>query len=200
MKKTLLFLCLVWISIQTTEAQSQTISDAYLIFKIDRTDDSKRANTRERALELLKQASELDTVQIASLNFSIAHGYESEGRLGKAAPYYEEVIKLIPGYYVPYRALAYYNLRICETLEKKVTESIRLKDNAMNKTSLNEYNMQAKKTITYFEKTLACDTDDDTSRDILISLYKRIKAPELLTSLPSRLKALAANCITLLDD
>lgn len=200
MKKLLLSICLSGLIAFTANAQNNDLADQYMEFKIARSTNSQTELTKTKATELLKHASELNTTQVASLNLAIGRAWETEGRITAAVPYYEAVIKLVPGYYVPYRALAYYNLKKCDTLGKAISESVRLKDPAMNKAALQAYTTQAKKTIAYFEKALACDTDDDTSRDILASLYKSIKEPDLMTTLPTRLKALSADCITLLDD
>ncbi|MGY0036346.1 hypothetical protein [Pedobacter sp. NJ-S-72] len=201
MKKTLLLNLLILLGINNVFAQNQTIKDLYFDYTQTRMDDSKDAVTIETALSLLSRSSELSEKQIANISFHLGRIYETAGTPEKAAPLYENVIRLVPGYYVTYRALGYINLKKCNVLGQKVTESesAKLKDAALNTESYKAYKIQVLKTITCFEKSEACEADERT-HDILASLYKSIKDTTSLTNLPTRLAELGKNCVSLLED
>ena len=199
MKKTLLLNLLILLGINTVFAQNQTIKDLYFDYTQVRMDDSKDAVTIETALSLLNRSSELSEKQIANVSFHLGSIYETAGTPEKAVPLYENVIRLVPGYYVTYRALGYINLKKCNVLGQKVTESAKLKDATLNAESFKTYKIQVLKTIACFEKSEACEADERT-HDILVSLYKSIKDTTSLANLTTRLAELGKDCVSLLED
>lgn len=200
MKKLFLLNILLILGITSAAiAQEKDIKDLYMDYSVARMDPDSIPRAISTALALLNRSSELNEKQIANVNFHLGRIYETNGAADKAIPYYEQAIKLSPGYYVTYRALGYINLRKCDTLGRKVSESVKLKNVAMNQEAYKAYKIQVQKTIAYFEKSQACEPDDD-NLNILKSLYTGIKDTTLLTTLPDRLTALGKDCITLLDD
>ncbi|MBB5638950.1 tetratricopeptide (TPR) repeat protein [Pedobacter cryoconitis] len=199
MKKTLLLNLLIIYGVSSSFAQNQNVKDLYFDYTQTRMDDSKNPATTETALSLLNRSSELNEKQIANISFHLGRIYEAAGSPEKAIPLYENVIRLVPGYYVTYRALGYINLKKCNVLGQKVAESAKLKDAVLNNESYKAYKIQVLKTIALFEKSEACEADERT-HDILATLYKSIKDTTSLASLPARLNVLGKDCISLLED
>lgn len=199
MKKTLLLNLLILTGLTTSFAQTRDIKDMYADYTMNRMVESKSAETIDQGLALLKRSSELNEKQIANINYHVGRLYETGGNAAKAVPYYETVTKLVPGYYVVQLALGYINLKKCDTLGRKVAESAKLKDAALNERSYKAYKAQVTKTIAYFEKAESCEPDERTL-GILTTLYKSIKDTTSLSTISSRLASLPKDCVTLLDD
>lgn len=199
MKKTVLLNLFLLLGIGTAFAQKQDIKELYFDYTQSRMNEDENAITVVRASSLLSRSSELNDKQVANVSFHLARIYESMGKPEKAEPLYEIVTKLVPGYYVTYTSLGFINLRKCDTLGRKVTEAAKLKDAAMHETAFKDYKIQVLKTIPYFEKAEACETDERTL-SILTSLYKSIKDTTSLASLAERKVLLGKDCVSLLDD
>ena len=200
MKLKLLLSLLILSGLNGAIAQSKVvISDLYLDYTLDRMDEARNDQTIERAEALLKRSSELNNNQIANVSFHLARIYETKKLSEKSVPLYETVTKLVPGYYVTYRALGYISLKKCDTLGKNVTAYAKQKNEAMYEQSYKIYKAEALKTIAYFEKAQACDPDERTL-PILTTLYKSIRDTTSLATLPARLAELEKDCVTLLDD
>lgn len=162
-------------------------------------DADEKPNAIAKALALLDRKSELTKTQLGNVTYHLGRLYEEIGEFQKATPYYKTSIKITPGYYVPYRAVGFINFKECNILEKKINDAIRSKDNKLVESLTKDYNALALKTITYLEKSQACDPDDQT-KGMIINLYNKTKNTEGINSLDGRLKKLTTDCITLLED
>lgn len=199
MKKTVLFNLFLLLGISTAFAQKQDIKELYFDYTQSRMNEDQNAATVEKASSLLDRSAELNDKQVANVSFHLARIYESMGKPEKAEPLYEAVTKLVPGYYVTYTSLGFINLKKCDILGRKVSEAAKLKDAALHAIAFKAYKIQVLKTIPYFEKSEACETDERTL-GILTSLYKSIKDTTSLASLPERKVQLGKDCVSLLDD
>ncbi|WP_367867632.1 tetratricopeptide repeat protein [Pedobacter sp. WC2423] len=199
MKKTILLNLLLLFGVSTAFAQKQDIKELYFDYTQSRMNEDQNALTVEKANSLLERSSELNDKQVANVSFHLARIYESMGKPEKAEPLYEKVTKLVPGYYVTYTSLGFINLKKCDTLGRKVSESAKLKNAALNEIAFKAYKIQVQKTIQYFEKAEACETDERTL-SILTSLYKSIKDTTSLASFAERKALLGKDCVSLLDD
>lgn len=197
--KNLLFFLFLFLGIQTTFAQKQDIKDLYFDYLQVRMDADEKPDAITKALSLLDRKAELTKTQLGNVTYHLGRLYEESGENGKAIPYYETSIKITPGYYVPYRALGFINFEECNILEKKTNDAMRSKDNKLVELLTKDYNALVMKTITYLEKSQACDPDDET-KNMIINLYKKTKNANAINSLDTRLEKLSVNCITLLED
>lgn len=198
MKKILLINLLILLGTTSLFAQTKDIRDQYNDYTLVRMTENS-AETINQGLALLKRSSELNDKQIANISYHLGRLYEANGNTAAAIPYYETVTKIIPGYYVTQLALAYINLKKCDTLSIKVAESAKLKNAVQNENNYKAYKAQVLKTIAYFEKAESCEPDERTI-SILTFLYKNIKDTTSLATLPTRLSVLGKDCITLLDE
>jgi hypothetical protein len=198
MKKTYIVIFLFLLTFQSAFSQTKKIEDLYLDYTQVRNSPNRKA-AKEKALALMSRSAELNEKQIANINFHLAGLYEENKEPELAVPHYENVIKIVPGYYVPYRALGFIHLKKCEALGRKVSAAAQTKNAALYAETFKTYKKQALVTLPYFEKAQACDGDDNTL-NIITSLYKSIKEPQLLSTLDTRIKALAQDCVSLLDE
>lgn len=198
MKKLFIASFLMLLAFHPAFSQTKKIEDLYLDYTQVRNSPNRKA-AKENSLALLERSAELNEKQIANVNFHLAGLYEEAKEPQLAVPHYETVIKIVPGYYVAQRALGFINLKKCDELGRKVSAAAQAKNEAMYNESFKVYKKQVLHTIPYFEKSQACDPDDNTLK-ILTGLYKSIKAPQSLTTLDSRLKELAKDCVSLLDE
>jgi len=180
-------------------AQTKSIKDLYWGYLQVRSAPKNKANVINKALELLDRSSELNAKQIANLTYHLGRLYEETGEVDKAVSYYEKSIKLTPGYYVPYRALGFINIKNCNIYSQKMNEAAKAKNAVLHAKAFAAYKTQALKTIGYLEKSQACDPDDETLA-MIKNLYKNIKDNSAIHTLNARLKVKSADCITLLDD
>lgn len=200
MRNTLILCLLFLLGINVSMAQKkQDIQDLYMDYTVIRMNDKQAELTIKTALALLERSAELNSKQIANINYHLGRIYETTATPEKAVAYYEASLKIVPGYYVTHRSLGYINLKKCDTLGRKVTEYAKQKNVALYEDSYRTYKAQALKTIAYFEKAEACDPDDRTNA-ILATLYKSIRDTTSLATLNTRLADLRKDCITLLDD
>jgi len=196
------YLCIAVFSISTFQyalAQQPSVKDLYFDFTNYRMSQENKEDVLRKSLILLSQKNELTVKQQANVNYHIGRLYEETGAPEKSVPYYEETIALSPAYYVPYRALAFINVKKCNEFGVKINDAAKQKNAEIHNQALADYKKQVLKTIPYLEKAQACDPDDETLT-MLVKYYKSIKANEALEKLPEKLKKLAENCITLLDD
>jgi len=198
MTKPFIIALLVLFAFQPAFSQTKKIEDLYLDYTQVRNSPDRKA-AKEKSLALLERSAELNEKQIANVNFHLAGLYEENKEPELAIPHYEKVIKIVPGYYVAQRALGFINLKKCDVLGRKVTAAAQAKNETLYTESLKIYKKQVLLTIPYFEKSQACDPDDNTL-NILTGLYKSIKATQSLATLDNRLKELAKDCISLLDE
>jgi tetratricopeptide (TPR) repeat protein len=189
---------LMLLAFQSAFSQTKKIEDLYLDYTQVRNSPNRKA-AKEKSLTLMERSAELNEKQIANVNFHLAGLYEESKESELAIPYYEKVIKIVPGYYVAQRALGFIHLKKCDVLGRKVTAAAQAKNEVLYAESLKAYKKQVLLTIPYLEKSQACDPDDNTL-NILSGLYKNIKATTSLTTLDGRLKELAKDCVSLLDE
>jgi len=115
MNKSILILLFLFVGIQQISyAQKPDIKDLYWDYIQVRMDTNEKTEAIEKALVLLERKSELTKTQLGNVNYHLGRLYEENGETEKAIPYYEEAIKITPGYYVPYRALGFINFKKCE--------------------------------------------------------------------------------------
>ncbi|PWS30862.1 tetratricopeptide repeat protein [Pedobacter paludis] len=184
---------------QFAYAQKQDIKDLYFDYLQVRMDADEKPEAKTKAIALLQRSSELTKTQLGNVNYHLGRLYEEDGEIEKAVPYYEESIKITPGYYVPYRALGFMYYKKCAELGKKLIEIDKSVNGNSYKKAFDELKALSLKTAKYLEKSQACDPDDETL-DMIKVLYKNLKDDKALTTIKDRLKALSADCVTLLED
>ncbi|KQR69874.1 lipopolysaccharide assembly protein LapB [Pedobacter sp. Leaf176] len=199
MKKIFLIHLILLINLTSVFAQSQNIKDLYWDYSMIRMTQTEKPKAIAVTSELLKRSSELNAKQIANATYHLGRLYEETNQMNLAIPYYEKSIKLTPGYYVPYLALGNHYFKTCKELVAKMNQAAAAKDTALHVKLSEEYKIIANKTVTYLEKSYACDPDDIT-KGMITYLYQTLKNPEAIKTLDSRMKKLADGCITLLDD
>jgi len=198
MKKVLIIAFLMLTALQSAISQTKKIEDLYLDYTQVRNSPNRKA-AKEKALALLDRKTELNAKQLANVNFHLAGLYEENKEPELAIPHYEQVIKLVPGYYVAHRAMGFINLKKCDVLGRKVSAAAQAKNAALHAESFKGYKKQVLLTLPYLEKSQACDPDDNTL-NIITNLYKSIKDTQSLASLDNRLKELAKDNVSLLDE
>lgn len=176
---------MLWIN--SLNAQTKSAKDLYWDFVNYRMDSDKKSEALEQSLKLLEYKAELNEGQAANLNYHIGRLYEETGSPEKSIPYYEQTIALSPGYYVPYRALAFINVKKCNQLGNKMNLAAKDQNMALYTQIFKEYKTQVLKTVPYLEKAQACDGDEQTLA-MIGQLYKSIRSPETLMTLPERIK------------
>ncbi|MDN3585192.1 hypothetical protein QWY86_00830 [Pedobacter aquatilis] len=199
MKKTHLLCFLLFISISSAFSQNKNIVDLYDDYTTIRMTPDEKPKAIAIGLSLLNRKSELKPKQIANVTYHVARLLEETNMMSKAIPYYEESIKLTPGYYVPYLALGNEYFKTCKELVAKMNQAADANDTALHGKLSAEYKPLANKTASYLEKSYACDPDDIT-KGMITYLYQTLKNTEAIKSFDTRIKQLEQGCITLLDD
>ncbi|PWS27418.1 hypothetical protein DHW03_07345 [Pedobacter yonginense] len=180
-------------------AQKQDIKDLYFDYLQVRMDADEKPEAKAKAIALLQRSSELSKTQLGNVNYHLGRLYEEDGEIEKSVPYYEESIKITPGYYVPYRALGFMYYKKCKDLAQKLTTINQSGTGTAGNKASEEFKSLSLKTAKYLEKSQACDPDVETL-GMIKALYKNIKDDRALATLNDRLKALSADCVTLLED
>ncbi|RZK83560.1 MAG: hypothetical protein EOO98_17440 [Pedobacter sp.] len=198
MKKTFLLSFLLFISISSAFSQTK-IDDLYEEYTMLRMTNDEKPKAIAIGLSLLNRKSELKPKQIANVTYHVARLLEETNMMSKAIPYYEESIKLTPGYYVPYLALGNEYFKACKELVAKMNQAADANDTVLHGKLSAEYKPLASKTAAYLEKSYACDPDNIT-KGMITYLYQTLKNTEALKSFDTRIKQLEQGCITLLDD
>lgn len=199
MTKTLTICLFLLLITKLTFSQTSTVKEKYWDYTQVRMVPGQQKEAITKALDLLEHKTELNEKQIANISFHLGRLYEETAQPEKSVPYYEECIKIVPGYYVPYRALAAMRLEKSNILSGKLNEAGKQKNIPLYNQYLAEYKKEALITLSYLEKAQACDPDEETLAMINF-YYKSIKDSQSITTLDARLKKLAENCVTLLDD
>jgi len=199
MKKLLFSILLIVAGTQFGFSQNKSIKDLYWDYSQIRMTDTKRPKAIELAEALIKRSSELTKIQLGNVSYHLARLYEETGETEKAIPYYEEAIKITPGYYVPYRALGFIFIKKCNAIGGKMNEAGMAKDLKLYGELYAQYKLLAFKALPNLEKSQACDPDDET-KTIITNLYRSLKDNASIVSLDERLKKKAIDCISLLDD
>ncbi|MVN22409.1 hypothetical protein [Mucilaginibacter arboris] len=135
----------------------------------------------------------------AQTNFyrSLAKLYEDHQQTDKAIIYNEKVVAAVPDYYIAHRALGYLYLLPANTLVEKINQS--QSKPAEQQKYQEQYFRLIKTALPHLEKAEACD-HDDTTLNLIKSLYQKLNDKTSLASLDNRLKLLRKNCIDLLTD
>lgn len=199
MKKRLAILFVLISISQFAFSQTQDIKDLYWDFLQIRLEASEKSKAINLAETLIKRSSELNQKQLGSVNYHLARLYEETDQMNLAIPYYEKSIKLTPGYYVPYLALGNHYFKDCQAMIKKMNAAVDAKSVVIYGKLVEDYKKLSTKTAAYLEKSYACDPDDST-KGIITYLYQTSKNNEALRTFDARIKKLASDCITLLDD
>lgn len=199
MRKRFLTLFILLSAYHISFSQTKSIKDVYWDFLQIRMTDTQKPKAIQMAEELIKRADELNQKQLASVTYHLARLYEENDQMAAAVPYYEKSIKLTPGYYVPYLALGNYYFKDCQAMILKMNAAVDAKNVVIYGKMVEDYKKLSTKTAAYLEKSYACDPDDST-KGIITYLYQTSKNNEALKNFDVRVKNLAADCITLLDD
>ena len=199
MKQSFLTLFIILSIQQFSFSQTQDIKDLYWDFLQIRLEAGERNKAINLAESLTKRSSELNEKQLGSVNYHLARLYEENDQMNLAIPYYEKSIKITPGYYVPYLALGNHYFKDCQAMIKKMNAAVDSKSVVIYGKLVEDYKKLAAKTVAYLEKSYACDPDNST-KDIITYLYQTSKNNDAMKTFDERIKKLADNCITLLDD
>jgi tetratricopeptide (TPR) repeat protein len=200
MKKIYLLLSIsLLIGINSAFAQSKSIKDLYWDYSMVRMEPFQNIQATNLALALLTRKAELNSKQIANVNYHLGRLYEESNQMEKAIPYYENSIKLTPGYYVPYLALGNYYFKDCKEMILKMNEAAKANDVALHEKITEDYKKIATKTAEYLEHSYACDPDEIT-QGMITYLYQTSKNTTATKTFDARIKKLAESCVTLLDD
>ncbi|RZK67888.1 MAG: tetratricopeptide repeat protein [Pedobacter sp.] len=199
MKKRFLTLLLLLSATQFAFSQTKSIKDLYWDYSQIRMEDTEKTQAINLAEALIKRSPELTKTQLGNVSYHLARLYEETDHPEKAIPYYEQAIKITPGYYVPYRALGFIFIKKANAIGSKMNEAAKAKDAKLSTELYEQYKVIALKALPNLEKSQACDPDEET-KAIILNLYKSLKDNASILSLDERLKKKQADCISLLDD
>lgn len=197
MKKNILTLCFLIGSCFIANAQKSAKASysEFMGYRTGKGDESKI----KKITALLEQKDQLSVKQVANLQFQLGRMYEDIKDPENALLHYLESIKGEPNYTVIHRAMGFIYLDKTKPIIAEMNEA-KAKNNAVaNAKAFEKYKVLVKKALPHFEKYQACETDEETQA-MISNLYKSIKEPQAITTLPNRLKPLAQNCVTLLED
>jgi tetratricopeptide (TPR) repeat protein len=196
LKRTLLFLLLLFIGYFSHAQSADSVYNQYLDFNLARFQgEQDKVLTLGEAI--LPNADKLPEKARINFYFSVGKMYEDDERPEKALPYYLKVADAVPDYYVVHRALGYIYYENSKAIALK-------RDAAKNDKKLHDqlsadYVNAVKKTLPHLEKAQACDPSNETL-DIIKTLYQNIKDAGGLSTLDNRLKELSKHCIDILTD
>lgn len=146
--------------------------------------------------KLLTMLDKFSPARQTFITFYLANAYENSGQIEKAEPLYLKVIEAEPGYYVPYRALGHYYLKLGNRIGEKLNAS---KDtDERTKLEVEYYNMRAK-ALSYLEKDYACDPFEGTLNTINW-LMKVVGEQAKPNGFEQRVAKLSENCVSILTD
>ena len=172
--------------------------DSYHDFTVYRTTKGNEVNIG-KAKALLALQDKLTIKQQTNVQYHLGRMYEEVGNPESAIPYYEKSLIGEPNYFVTHRALGFIYLTKSRADVKLMNEAVAAKNVIANEKAFVQYKLKVQKALVHLEKYQACEPDDDTLM-IITNLYKSIKMPTAIASLPSRLKPLSEKCVSLLDD
>ena len=176
----------------------KSAQDSYHDFTVYRTTKGNEANIN-KAKTLLALQDQLTTKQQTNVQYHLGRMYEEVESPESAIPYYEKSLIGEPNYFVTHRALGFIYLTKSRADVKLMNEAVAAKNTSANEKAFTQYKLKVQKALMHLEKYQACEPDDDTLI-IITNLYKSIKMPQAIASLPTRLKPLSEKCISLLDD
>jgi tetratricopeptide (TPR) repeat protein len=194
-KKSILLLFIVLVSITAKAQTADAVFDQYLDFNYARL---KQENQNAQALgeKILPNAALLPAKSRISFYNGLAKLYEDAGQTDKAISYYEIVNKAEPDFYVAHRALGYLYLLPAAGVFTKLNAAT---DKATKNTLSTQYNALVRKALPHLEKAQACDPSDETLT-VIKTLYANINDKAGLKTLNSKLAAMSKNCIEILSE
>lgn len=195
LKKIFLLLIPVLTSIAVYAQSADSVYNKYLDFNLARF-QGETERTRELGESLLPLAEKLPAKAKINFYFAIGKAYEDNAQPAKALIYYEKVAAAQPDYYVVHRGLGYIYLEQAAMIRNQLHAA---NDPALIKKLTEEYAATARKALPHLEKAQACDPSDETL-DQIKTLYKNLNDTEALNTLHTRLKALSAHCVDILED
>lgn len=198
MKRTYLIILMLTSICLSSFSQSNVAQEAYFAYKVGR---NVKGNEKSIAstIMLLKMSDQLTLKQVTNASYHLGRMYEEVGKPDSAIIYYEKSLKGEPNYSVIHRALGFIYLTKTKPIIASMNEASKAKDVAGNTKAFAKYKEMVIKALPYLEKYQACEPDEETLATIT-NLYKSIKDLQSLASLETRLKPLAANCVSLLED
>lgn len=182
----------------STFAQDKSAQDAYFDYKVSRNVKGDEKSIT-KVLTLLKTESQLSVKQVANASYHLGRMYEEFGKPDSAIIFYEKSLKGEPNYSVIHRALGFIYLAKTKPIIAAMNEANKAKDVTGNTKAFAKYKEMVIKALPYLEKYQACEPDEETLATIT-NLYKSIKDTQSLATLETRLKPLATNCVSLLED
>ncbi|WAC39214.1 hypothetical protein [Pedobacter sp. SL55] len=197
MTKNFLALCCFMGSFLYASAQ-KSAKDNYHDFTVYRTTKGNEADIK-KIKTLLDQKDQLTVKQVANAEYHLGRMYEEIGKPDEALLHYTESIKGEPNYSVLHRAMGFLYLNKTKPFVKQMNEASAAKNVIANAKAFEDYKAMVQKALPHLEKYQACEPDDDTLL-MINNLHKSIKEQKLLSNLPERLKVLAQNCVSLLED
>ena len=183
----------------SSTAQTKSLKDAYMDFKIYRTTDEDKPKQIEETLALLKFGDQLTPKQVTNINYYLGKMYEDTEDYDNAALYYEKSLVGEPNYEVTHRALGFIYFSKSNEFSNQMSLAGGANDKVAYEKALAEYKTVAKKAIKHLERYQACDPDEDTL-NMITTLYKNLKDTQSVATLPARLKELGKTCVTLLEE
>ncbi|SOD11239.1 hypothetical protein [Pedobacter xixiisoli] len=197
MKKNILTLCLLMGSCIIVNAQ-KSAKENYHDFTVYRTTKGSDALIK-KVSALLEQKDELTGKQLANVEYHLGRMYEEVGDSDNALLHYTESIKGEPNYVVIHRAMGFIYLNKTKVFVKQMNEASAAKNVIANSKAFEKYKAMVQKALPHLEKYQACEPDEQTLT-IITNLYKSIKEQQAIATLSARLKPLAENCVSLLED
>ncbi len=197
MRKNFLALCFLVVGCAVATAQKST-KDDYHDFTVYRTTKGNEIDIN-KIKALLAQKDQLTVKQLANVEYHLGRMYEEIGKPDDALLHYTESIKGEPNYSVIHRAMGFIYLNKTKPFVKQMNEASAAKIVVANTKAFESYKAMVRKALPHLEKYQACEPDEDTLM-IITNLYKSIKEQQLFATLPERLKVLAQNCVSLLED
>ena len=175
---------------------SQDVLDRYDQFGGAVT-NGQEAEAFDLAEKILPEVASLSPRQQAIFYYKLAGLHEGKQHQKEAIDFYQRSLKLEPDFYVPHLALGYLYLGLVNDLARHVNAE--KKDAARQAKYKNEYNAHLRKALTYLEKAMACDPNEEALK-IIKNGYKTLKDPASLSSLDVRLEEFAKSCLSILAE
>lgn len=197
MRKNILIFCFLLGSCLIVNAQ-KSVKDSYHDFTVYRTTRGD-ADVIAKTKTLLEQQADLTPKQVTNVHYHLGRMYEETGDIENALVHYKISLKGEPNYAVIHRALGFIYLGKTKPFVKQMNEATASKNAVANAKAFAQYKAMVQKALPHLEKYQACEPDDETLT-IITNLYKSIKDQQSITTLHNRLKPLAENCVSLLED
>ncbi|MDQ7947839.1 MAG: hypothetical protein REI78_12325 [Pedobacter sp.] len=192
------FLCIVAMMLSIGLSSSAQDGNTYEDFKMYRNTAEDKPEAIGKMKVLLADSAHLKPKQVTNISYHIGRLFEELELPDSAEIYYVKALAGEPNYEVIHRALGFIYLERTKVVTAEMG-AIADRDTEKRARVYAKYKSLVLKALPHFEKYQACDPDEDTLA-IIMSLHKSIKTGETDASVAERLKKLAVNCVTLLDD